>query len=84
MTFNPYRFVGNEYLHRNPYYYIPFSAGPRNCTGRKFAMLEMKICLYYVLKNFKVTPLQEDGEIELCTDMITLSQNGVFITFENG
>ncbi|KAH8416603.1 hypothetical protein KR222_010998 [Zaprionus bogoriensis] len=36
---------------------IAFSAGPRNCIGQKFAVLEMKSVISKVLQNYELLPL---------------------------
>ncbi|KAI1301024.1 hypothetical protein EDD11_005860 [Mortierella claussenii] len=33
--------------------YVPFLTGPRNCIGSKFALIETKILLYYLLINLE-------------------------------
>ncbi|XP_037960748.1 cytochrome P450 4d1 isoform X2 [Teleopsis dalmanni] len=54
-SFKPERFdVVTSAEKMNPYAYIPFSAGPRNCIGQKFAMLEIKTVVANVLRNFEV------------------------------
>jgi cytochrome P450 len=37
--------------------YVPFLTGPRNCIGSKFATIETKIILYYLLINLDYAPV---------------------------
>ncbi|KAF8949002.1 hypothetical protein BGZ46_005247 [Entomortierella lignicola] len=36
--------------------YQPFLTGPRNCIGSKFALIETKILLYYILTQLEFSP----------------------------
>lgn len=50
-TFNPDRFTNTKI---NPSTYLPFGIGPRNCIGSRFALMEIKAALYYLLLDFKL------------------------------
>lgn len=51
--FRPERFEeGNPTTINNPFAYIPFSAGPRNCIGQKFATLEIKSIVSKMLRHY--------------------------------
>ncbi|GFQ94488.1 cytochrome P450 3A8 [Trichonephila clavata] len=53
-TFNPERFM-EGYEPKHPQYaYLPFGAGPRNCLGMRFALLEIKMCLANLFRHFRV------------------------------
>uniref|UniRef100_T1JP05 Cytochrome P450 n=1 Tax=Strigamia maritima TaxID=126957 RepID=T1JP05_STRMM len=52
-TFDPERFsVGNK-AKRNPFTYLPFGAGPRNCMAMRFALLEVKLVVAHMLSKYR-------------------------------
>ncbi|KAI8330744.1 cytochrome P450 [Chlamydoabsidia padenii] len=40
----------------DPYVYLPFLAGDRQCIGYEFALMEFKLILALLIKHFKFTP----------------------------
>ncbi|KAK6638581.1 hypothetical protein RUM43_006848 [Polyplax serrata] len=75
--FRPNRFTENKT--RNPFSYIPFSAGPRNCIGAKFAMIEIKIVLYYILKHYEVHSVDSEQELNLMSEIVLSNKEGIRI-----
>ncbi|CAD7089887.1 unnamed protein product [Hermetia illucens] len=49
--FKPERFEDKNEINSTGAY-MPFGIGPRSCIGNRFALMEMKIALYYLLLKF--------------------------------
>jgi cytochrome P450 family 9 len=52
--FDPDRFNEDNKDKQNMNAFMPFGLGPRNCIGSRFALMEFKTVLYYMLLNFKI------------------------------
>jgi len=50
--FKPERWL-DEKFYLEPYRFIPFSAGPRNCIGQHFSILEIKLMICEFLNRFE-------------------------------
>uniref|UniRef100_A0A7N9ALA5 aromatase n=1 Tax=Mastacembelus armatus TaxID=205130 RepID=A0A7N9ALA5_9TELE len=54
--FNPMRFDPNNIMGRASHAFIPFSSGPRNCIGQKFALAELRVVVALTLLRFRLSP----------------------------
>ncbi|KAM6893584.1 cytochrome P450 4F3 isoform 2-T2 [Xenentodon cancila] len=54
--FNPLRFDPTNIQSRPSHAFIPFSSGPRNCIGQKFAMAELRVVVALTLLRFRLSP----------------------------
>jgi len=60
LTFKPERWMNGKEASLASFAYIPFSSGPKNCIGKKFANLEMKTFISKVMRHFELLPLGEE------------------------
>ena len=51
--FLPDRFANNEENKRDKYSYVPFGGGIRECIGKEFARLEMKLFAVHLLRTYR-------------------------------
>ena len=61
--------------------FMPFSAGPRVCTGAGFAMVEGPLILSMILKHFRIVPV--DGRTPVPVAHLTVrSKDGIWLQLE--
>ena len=51
--FQPERFSEENKKKRDNEAYIPFGAGPRNCIGMRFALMEIKLIMATILSKYR-------------------------------
>lgn len=75
--FDPSRFDSSKKHSTHPCSFLPFGAGPRNCIGLRFGMMEAKIGLIVMLTKFRFLPTEQTpAELEIDINQFLLAAKG--------
>lgn len=75
--FDPERFTEYNKAKRPDYAFIPFGVGPRMCIGMRLAVLEAKMALIYMLRNYKFSVCEK-------TEVPVIFEKGGLLRAKNG
>lgn len=57
--FDPERFSDENKKNIDPYTFLSFGVGPRNCIGSRFALMEIKTVLFHILRRFELVVIDK-------------------------
>ncbi|CAG9808086.1 unnamed protein product [Chironomus riparius] len=89
---NPKEFIPERFDHgikeyRDKGLLFPFGEGPRECLGKRFALLQVKIAIYSIIRNFEISVNEEltakNLEIDPEELLMNVKKGGMWLNFKN-
>jgi cytochrome P450 len=80
---NPNVFIPERHaVKRHPVAWMPFGVGPRNCVGMRFALMELKMCLIQLLRQYRILPGDKIEEGFKRQETGVIQPNAIFVKLE--
>ncbi|KAI3378724.1 hypothetical protein SNEBB_006578 [Seison nebaliae] len=80
---DPLKFIPERHLDNEDRHSVAFSAfgiGPRECIGKRFALMEFKLTLAYLLSQYELLPGENfEQELNVQSGITNVPANGVFV-----
>lgn len=80
--FNPDHFDKEVSTKRNPFAFMAFANGPRNCIGRRFAIMSMKIILAKLLRKYRFSTNLHMEDLKFRMEITVKVVNGIHVGVE--
>ena len=80
--FKPERWLNKKENEVDPFAYIPFSAGARNCIGQHLATIEAKVIVVEFLKMFKFELVPKDYDLVMTMTSIYKPKSKIIMNLE--
>ena len=79
--FDPERFSEKQKSSRSKFVFLPFGEGPRICVGKRMAMIELKVAMVQILKDYSLELSKKTAlPIKRDTSFSTYPEEGLWVT----
>ena len=80
--FEPERFGPERSEHKTPYSYLGFGAGLHACMGQQFGLLQVKTIVSILMRNFEITPVDNEFPEPDYTAMVVGPKNHCMVKYK--
>ncbi|XP_054286006.1 cytochrome P450 4g15-like [Macrosteles quadrilineatus] len=77
--FDPERYSPENVASRGKHVNVAFSGGPRDCIGKQYASLFIKVLVVQILRKYKLTPVVDVHKLRVKLRIVLSSMEGYVV-----